>query len=236
MGRLGDLFNRIFGKKEKPEMLAAPMDKMSSGMLQDGRQFFEYYNPEPKKDWKDCDTTRVVLNQSPRSVIDGISYYEGLVSWSNESDTYYFDRQSRRDMYYDIVVGIDPNLMNQSPEYFRFMMKELLDKDRVCRYLQYGLMTEEEIMQARQNVSPKEAEKIVPCGRYIGAVCFNKNECCYKKRFLKDLGLLFHRAPEMVKARTENKERIEEQRQASIRDRKKQIARLEAEIAEIDGR
>ena len=82
----------------------------------------------------------------------------------------------------------DFNLLQNDPNYVHALMCNLLNRDRVMKYLQRGLQE-----------NPEN-----PCGKYVGSI--EKSENTYKKVFDSNIGRISHNSPEMVAERKTKRE------------------------------
>ena len=156
--------------------------------------------------------------------------YDLLVSWYGESDyeSCEPDVPTRGSSYTHVIAGIDPNLMESSPQYLEYLVKKFLVQRRVNEYKESSMMTEEELNAEFERTGNT---KRVPCGRYIGEVVI-KEGGKLGRRFNYTTGQAMHHTPEMEAKRAKHREELERNRQASIQRKRDQIAKLQAEIAE----
>ena len=122
----------------------------------------------------------------------------------------------RRNQFTDVKLGLDVNKFFSDPQYQDVLMRQLLEKKRVERYIGEGLKD-----------NPAQ-----PCGNYIGYVGYsiqsNSNE--YKKIFSGSVGHEVHYSNEMLTKREKHKQYQEEQRQEMIARKQAEIDRLQKEI------
>ncbi len=127
--------------------------QISNGNLQ-----VEFYdkNSDFKKFY---DTTRLIIGRQPLN-IEGHQVYNCAVSWYGQDDCQMFDEKTGKfdslnaQEYRGVLAEIDLDLLQSDPNYCNMVMKGLLDKQRVERYLENGLQE-----------TPDQ-----PCGKYIGGV------------------------------------------------------------------
>ena len=121
----------------------------------DGYWQIDFY--DENADFKNFyDTTRLVINPNP--VLTGEQgVYRCMVSWYGQSDCCILDPTTgeydspRATEYNDIFAQIDFSLLQTDKNYYNLLMKGLLNKKRVERYLNDGLQENPEC----------------PCGEYI---------------------------------------------------------------------
>ena len=170
------------------------------------------------------DTTRLIINN--RLNIEGHQIYNCAVSWYGQNDCIMIDKTTgeelgRAGQYRGVLVELDLQLLLHDKNYHQMVMKGLLNKDRVEKYLNEGL---------------KETPEI-PCGKYIGGV--RQTENGYKKFFDMEVGRSSHNSDLMKKRRQQNREMKETQKQNAIKEKEAQIAKLQNELKNIqmdDGR
>ena len=122
----------------------------------------------------------------------------------------------RAQEYRGVLAEIDLELLQTDPNYCNMVMKELLDKQRVERYLESGLQE-----------TPEH-----PCGKYIGGI--RQTEKGYGKFFSTIVGKASHNSELMVNRKQEHREMIEKQRQKAIADKKAQIEKLQSELDSME--
>ncbi len=188
---------------------------VSNGNLQ-----VEFYDKD--SDFKKFyDTTRLIIGRQPLN-IEGHPVYSCAVSWYGHSDCQMFDEKTgkfdslRAQEYRGVLAEIDLELLQTDPNYCNMVMKGLLDKQRVERYLESGLQE-----------TPEQ-----PCGKYIGGV--RQTERGYGKFFSTVVGKASHNSDLMVKRRQERREMIEAQKQKAIADKKAQIKKLQIELDSME--
>lgn len=167
------------------------------------------------------DTTRLIVGAQPLN-IEGRQVYNCAVSWYGHDDcqiidekTGTFDSQRAQD-YRGVLTEIDLQLLQSDPNYCNMVMKMLLNKQRVEKYLEDGLQE-----------NPER-----PCGKYIGGV--RKTERGYGKFFSTMVGQASHNSKLMVDRRKKHREMIEAQRQEAIANKKAQIEKLQNELKNME--
>lgn len=197
-------------QKEKKEF------DVTYGVTTDARLQVEFHDNEA--DFKQFyDITRLIVSGSPLNIA-GQEVYDCMVSWYGSSDCHVLDKRTgqldspRATAYRGVLAQIDLDLLQKNPEYCNAVMKGLLNRMRVERYLEQGLQE-----------TPKQ-----PCGKYIGGV--RENESGYEKFFMQPVGQANHDSDFMRNRRQENRERLEAARQSAIASKQSQIAKLQAEI------
>lgn len=167
------------------------------------------------------DITRLIVGRNPLN-IKGHQVYNCAVSWYGHSDCQMLDRKTgRHDSlrsldYREVLAEIDLELLQSDPNYCNIVMKGLLDKERVERYLENGLQE-----------TPQQ-----PCGRYIGGI--RQTEKGYGKFFSTVVGLASHNSRLMINKRQEYRSNLEVQRQQSIADKKAQIKKIQSELDSME--
>ena len=197
------IFNKLklFNKKEKTENTNTNNNtfKQSKESLQslpttDGRLGYTFYD-ETYNPNKMYDSTNIFINPVPK-VINGKPIYEVSVSWFGISDVTFFDSKSRKDDYTTLYAGIDLNLLQNDYEYIKFVIKALLNQDRVESYLKLSLKSEQEIFNEREKTGNNH---LWPCGKYVGHAIKTPNG--YKKVVDGEIGRVCHNLPEMQQER-----------------------------------
>ena len=176
---------------------------------------------DPKADFKQFyDTTRLIINKKPLIMSDK-EVYNCLVSWYGSDDCQIFNENLgkfeslRATEYRNILAQIDLNLLQNDPDYCKMVMQNLLNRERVEKYLDMGL----EEMPER------------PCGKYIGGVMEFGNQ--YKKFFSEAVGKASHNSETMINKRKRHRERIEYAKKMAIDRKKAEIAKLQSEIDDL---
>jgi hypothetical protein len=180
----------------------------------------EFYDND--RDFKKFyDTTRLIIGRQPLN-IEGHQVYNCAVSWYGQNDCQILDKKTglfdslRAQEYRGVLAEIDLELLQTDPNYCNMVMKELLDKQRVERYLESGLQE-----------TPEQ-----PCGKYIGGV--RQTERGYGKFFSTVVGRASHNSDLMINRRKEHREMIELQRQNAIENKKAQIKKLQSELDSME--
>ena len=221
---LFDIFKSIFKRNKEPKVEnkqqeeQLPFDieftQISNGNLQ-----VEYFDKNANFA-KTYDTTRLIIGRQP-IIMEGHQVYNCAVSWYKEGDGKFFDENGQlynvdAQEYKEVLAEIDLNLLQRDPNYCNMVMKGLLEKQRVERYLESGLQE-----------TPEQ-----PCGKYIGGI--RQTEKGYGKFFSTIVGQASHNSGLMVNRRRESREMNEMKRQQKIADRKAQIEKLQSEIDSME--
>ena len=74
----------------------------------------------------------------------------------------------------------------------------------------------------------------VPCGNYIGQLCYTPEKGIYQKQFDMNIGEISHNSTPQVERRRQHKLKLEERKRKSIKEKQEQIAKLQQEIDDID--
>ena len=166
------------------------------------------------------DITRLLINKKPL-IMSGKEVYNCLVSWYGSEDCQMFNENSgkfespRATEYRNILTQIDLNLLQNDPDYCKIVMQNLLNMERVEKYLDMGL-----------EETPEH-----PCGKYIGGVMKFGNQ--YKKFFSETIGKASHNSETMINKRKRHRERIEYAKKMAIERKKAEIAKLQTEIDDL---
>ena len=166
------------------------------------------------------DITRLLINKRPL-IMSGKEVYNCLVSWYGSEDCQIFNEKSgsfespRSIEYRNILAQIDLNLLQNDPDYCKIVMQNLLNIERVEKYLDMGL-----------EETPER-----PCGKYIGGVMKFGNQ--YKKFFSEAIGKASHNSETMITKRKRHIERIEYAKKMAIEKKKAEIAKLQTEIDDL---
>lgn len=180
-------------------------------MTSDGRLQIDFY--DENADFKQFyDTTRLIINTKPLIMADH-EIYNCIVSWYGKNDA--IMPGGRREEYRGVLAELDLGLINDH-NYCSALMKLLLEKKRVERYLEDGL---------------KETPE-VPCGKYIGGV-MRSEENEYEKFFSTPVGEASHNSDLMVNRRKEYRENLEIKRQQDIAKKQQEIIRLQQEVDQM---
>lgn len=192
--------------------------KVEFNMTQDGRLQIDFYDKHAE--FKQFyDTTRLIANLETFQ-LGGRSVRDCLVSWYGSGDAIYFDNNGaafgRYSDYTEILAEIDLEQLQTDQNYCYIVMKDLLSKQRVERYVNKGL----------------EENPDTPCGKYIGGVR-KTPENQYQKFFSVQTGKACHYSDFMVNRRREVREAKERRRQQIIEQKEAQIRKLQSEIEEM---
>ncbi len=167
------------------------------------------------------DVTRLVIKREPLN-IENHQVYNCAVSWYGSGDCKFlnektgkFENISAQD-YRGVLLELDLELLENDINYCNMVMKKLLDKERVEKYLENGL-----------EETPKQ-----PCGKYVGGV--KKTENGYTKFFSTTVGQASHNSELMVNRRKEHREMLERKKQKDIESKRAQIEKLQREIDNME--
>ena len=223
------LFDKLFGKKdeqtvdenstrrEEYESHQNPLKFQQSNELVE----YELFNRDSNKFY---DTTKVKISRKPL-IVNGEEVYKLEVSWYGSSDAIYISDgdgyRGRRDDYETVYAGIDLEKLQSDIGYLKFALEELLDQDRVQRYLK---ISEKTIPEINDEIARTGNTRIYPCGRYVGGV--KETDRGFSKVFDPEVGRYCHELPEMQQQR-------EEKRNSRIARQQAEIARKEAELAKL---
>lgn len=219
-------FFDIFKKKEKNNNIHQSDNRQikntfdaSFSATNDGRLKVDFYDREAEfKQFYDI--TRLIVDGTPLN-IDGQEVYNCMVSWYGENDCQTPDKENggfssmRSRDYRGVLAQIDLNLLQSDPNYCTAVMKGLLNKSRVEKYLENGMQECPEM----------------PCGKYIGGI--RQTQTGYNKFFDVGIGKASHNSRLMVDRRQKRREHLKAAKQKEIESRKAQIAKLQSEIDEM---
>lgn len=222
-------FFDIFKKSNKSMMpehnkpkVEIPSFETTFKPTQDGRLQVDFFDRNAEFS-KFYDTTRLIVNGNPIK-ISGHDVYECMVSWYGDSDCQMLNKETgefeslRACDYRNILAQIDLDLLQTNPDYCKQVMKNLLDRRRVERYIDTGL-------QEKPNH---------PCGNYIGGVI--ETEQGYRKYFSQTIGERVHNSTQMIRKRQEYRELKERARQQQIRNKQAQISQLQDDIKGLNAK
>ncbi len=207
-------------KKEKNGNIQRTQEKSPYQLLfsktKDDKVQLDFY--DGKANFKQFyDTTRLIINRKIQ--IKNTILTEALISYYSENDAIMINKDGqefgRRVQYEKILMDVDTNLLQRNSNYCNYVMKNLLNKERVDEYLKRGLQENSE----------------QPCGNYVGGVRTINNG--YRKVFDPIVGKMVHESLEMKQKREEDRERQEQQKQDNISKRKSEIERLQREIEDM---
>ena len=217
------LFDR-FKKNKKTENIIqqekSSPDKITFKMRNDGCLQVEFYD-EGAEFKKFYDTTRLLINEEP-VVMAGHAVYKGSVSWYGREHGLMLNETTGKIenisaiQYRDILTEINLGLLQSDPEYTEMVMKDLLDKGRIERYLENGLREVPEH----------------PCGKYIGGV--KQTEEGYRKYFSDEVGRESHYSDVMKKKREKYRETKRKAMEEQRRAKENEIAKIQNEIDGLD--
>lgn len=183
---------------------------------------FDYYISDPNFR-KFYDTICLQISDTePIFNIFGTKVYNALVSWYGEDDAVpvnipgHHHSLRRRDTR-SIQLGLDFSKLSDS-KYLKTLFYLLLNQDRVERYLNNGLQENPE----------------VPCGNYIGQLCYTPEKGIYQKQFDMHIGEISHNSTPQVERKKQHKLKLEERKRNSIKEKQDQIAKLQQEIDDIN--
>ena len=207
-------------KKKSPEMERKTQKPQKEYEIEystttDGRLQIDFYDNKIKVGQL-YDSTRLVVGNRP-VVLANQEVQNWLVSWYNRDDAVFVGEGESLSAkaYKGILAQIDPALLEVDEKYCVTVMRNLLEQNRINKYLEEGL---------KEN--PER-----PCGKYIGGV--KETEEGYKKIFSMIVGQASHNSELMVNRRRELRESIEAKKQAEIAKRKAQIQKLQSEIDDM---
>lgn len=175
----------------------------------DGRLQIDFY--EKDADFKQFyDTTRLIIDSNGLSVGNHL-IHNCMVAWYRQEDNINAANKEVRRLYYKTVLAeIDLKLLKSDSNYCNKVMKELLSKKSVEKYLENGL----------------EEKTDFPCGNYIGGV--RKVDNVYQRIFTREVGKYSHDSEYMINKRREHRE-IEMYRKAIRESSKFQIEKIKDE-------
>lgn len=134
---------------------------------------------------KEYDNTRLIIDPTAM-IIEGQEVFKCKVSWFSSNDRVSYSENSIYDEKtpYNIIVEFNIEKLLTNKEYYSFFMSELLDKERVLKYLEQGMENNSEFA----------------CGDYIGYIDYN-DKGNLTRYFDKDVGHACHYLPEKVEER-----------------------------------
>lgn len=200
-------------QSQQPEL---PFD-VQFCMTQDGRLQVDFFDKQA--DFKQFyDSTRLIASMDTFD-LGGKPVHNCLVSWYGKNDAVMFDENGMMGRMFDyrgVLAEIDLEQLQTDQNYCYIVMKDLLSKQRVERYLSKGL----------------EENPDTPCGKYIGGVR-KMPENQYQKFFSIQTGKACHYSDFMVNRRREVREAEEKRRQQIRAQKEAQIKKLQAELDEM---
>ena len=224
---LKDFFAKIFHRSNKrltegksTSLPQQSTEEIEYGITRDGKRVIEFLDKQSS--FKQFyNSTRLVIGNNP-IYIDGHPLYEVEVSWYNDHDCVFFDENGRETgSRYDskkVLAGLNMDLLQQDREYCAYAVRELLNKERVERYLAEGLQEKPQTLR----------------GNYVGEIKQKEGE--YGRIFYENVGRKVHNSPEMVSNRKQYEIQKEQHRQAKIEENKRKIAELQAQNNSLEGR
>ena len=188
-------------------------------MTKDGRLQVDFYDREA--DFRQFyDVTRLIASIDTIN-LGGHPVHNCVVSWYGENDAIMFDSKgmdlSRRTQYREVLAEINLEQLRTDYNYCEAVMKGLLNKERVEKYLSRGLQE-----------NPEN-----PCGKYIGGVR-KTPENTYQKFFSKRAGEASHNSEFMINRRREVRENEEKRKQQLKTQKEAQIKKLQEEIEGLE--
>lgn len=164
------------------------------------------------------DTTRLIVGGNT-SIVNGKQIESALISWYGSSDAVMLDGSGRecgrRVDYEQISLGVNIEQLQRDPNYCISVMKGLLNKERVDRYMEAGL----------------QEKPAMECGNYVGEIGVKDGR--YTKIFQQDIGQAVHNSNYMKSKRYERTMRLEETKQRNIEQKRAEIDRLNQEIENL---
>lgn len=123
------------------------------------------------------------------------------------------DGNDSRHIGLTVRMAVEPNLLRTNDEYVSWVMKGLLNKNRVHAYHERGLIDNPD----------------VPCGNYVGGIEVNADGS-FKKVFDNFTGTYVHNMPAVrqVRAQYQERKRIEKAKQARIEELNKELHDLDS--------
>ena len=183
---------------------------------------FDYYISDPNfRKFYDTVCLQISDTQAIFNIF-GTKVYNALVSWYGEDDavpirTPALRYSLRRMDTKSIQLGLDFSKLSDS-EYLKTLFRLLLNQNRVEQYLDNGL----------------QENPAVPCGNYIGQLCYTPENGIYQKQFDMHIGEISHNSTPQVERRRQHKLKLEERKRNSIKEKQEQIAKLQHEIDDIN--
>lgn len=215
--------NLLFNKKgnnkvnpNEPYKRELPYD-IKYSLTPDGRFQVDYHNKSATNSNR-YDTTRLIISHVVQ--LDSKNpIYNCYVSYYNQQDAIMLikgKKVSSRDEYRNILAEFDFNrLKNPQSNYCQTLMEELLNRDRVDRYLENG-------MRERSDLE---------CGNYVGGLGIKDG--IYEKYFDKSIGRIIHNSKYIRLKRREYMNRKEAERKEKIEHREGEIKNLENQLKEL---
>lgn len=215
--------------KKKPEPPASysipssPTVKPSFDLIvsatKDGRCQMEFEDFKADELKQFYDRTRLIINGKPIT-IKGHTLYDCDIAWYGSTDAVLLgpegEKHGRRNDFKNILAEIDISRMQTDSRYCQFVMRGLLNRKRVLRYLEKGLRDSPDL----------------PCGKYVGGVRYLENGEL-DKFFSCEVGEVAHSSPEMTSKREAHKRNQEAIKARQIAENQARIQRLQDEIADL---
>ncbi|MGM9850424.1 MAG: hypothetical protein ACI31V_05970 [Bacilli bacterium] len=113
---------------------------------------------------EEYNNTRLIIDPIPIKKENKRSTFKCKVSWFNRNDKVYFPKDENGNIGYDekssknIIVELNIEKLVTDKNYYEFFMEKLINKERVLKYLEYGMIEEPEIK----------------CGDYIGYIEYDE--------------------------------------------------------------
>ena len=214
-----DRFKKNNVKNENVQSVKELPFDIEYSQLANGNLQVEFYEKDVNSE-KPYDTTRLIVGTTPLNMA-GHRVYNCAASWYGRGDCCILNKETgkmeslRATQYRGVFTEINLELLQKDKNYCYMVMKGLLDKERVEKYLENGLQE-----------NPKK-----PCGKYIGGI--SKTEKGYEKFFTEEVGMASHNSKLMVERRQENRLKVEAIKQHDIEAKKEQIRKLQSELDEM---
>ena len=210
--------NQPTSRSVTPNPTTKPPFNLIISATKDGRCQIEFEDHKANDFKQFYDTTRLIINGKP-IIIKGHTLYDCDISWYGSTDAILLgpegEKYGRRNQYENILAEIDINQIQIDGRYCQFVMRQLLNRKRVLRYLEKGLRE-----------SPD-----TPCGKYIGGIQMTSNG--YAKVFNQYIGNIAHNTNEMKMQREIYKRQEEQRKAAEIAEKQQQIRDLQKQIEEL---
>lgn len=227
----------LFHFKKQKEKEQIPMErpkrspmKFQSYRDKDGTEYIdvEFHEEDGRRALgQDYDTTRLMIKRYSSRLPNGTMIEEAKISWRHNYDVIFLDENGREvritpDME-EIRLKIDFEKLYQDLAYQEELMRGLLTKQRVIRYLNQGL----------------EEEPEHPSGNYVGEVRLREErdeqgnivKRYYGKVFSSSIGKVVHNLPDQVARREAQKQKA--QKDAIAEQKRRQMQKLQGEIEEL---
>lgn len=217
---LFSIFKRNKEVREQPRQEEKTYD-IRYGMFENGDMQIEFEDKRPKVG-QTYDTTRLVISKNPFRLANDAIVANAKVSWYDSNAMMWNGQSETMDagIYTGVWAEVNYDLLQRDENYCVSVMKELLDKNRVTKFIENGMKDYPE----------------TPCGKYIGGVGVTRDgEYC--PTFSGYVGQLAHNTPLMINRRSEHKAKMqaEANKQGRIAEKQAEIDRLRREIDDING-